>query len=194
MGEGTNEVSEMPDDLERAIAFHGHVCPGLLIGWRAARAASEALGVRRSADEELVLIAENDSCSVDAFQALLSTTFGKGNFVFRDYGKQVFTLGDRATGRAVRVALRSDAFAPDLDREKKIEALLSEDTTRLFNVNPVQLVLPERARIHETISCVRCGEGTMATRTVSRDEHRYCLPCARDLGIGDGAKEDASGN
>ena len=173
----------LPSDLQRAVAFHGHLCPGLMIGWRAAGAAADALGVGRSPDEELVLIAENDSCSVDAFQALLSTTFGKGNLLFRDFGKQVFTLGDRSTGRAVRVALRSDAFAPDISREAKIQALLSEDPSRLFNLNPVQLELPERARIHETLRCGRCGEGAMSTRTILHEERRLCLPCAADLGL-----------
>src|SRR5680860_1850928 len=69
----------LPADLQRAVDFHGHVCPGLVIGYRAAKAAAHALQVETSGDEELILIAENDSCSVDAFQVLLSTTFGKGN-------------------------------------------------------------------------------------------------------------------
>ena len=74
-----------------------------MIGWRAARAASEWLGVKSSGDEELVTIAENNSCSVDAFQYMLSTTFGKGNLVFKDHGKQVFTVISREgakTGRS----------------------------------------------------------------------------------------------
>jgi formylmethanofuran dehydrogenase subunit E len=183
MAEETRVTAAMPDDLRRAVAFHGHLCPGLMIGWRAAGAAAAALEVGRSADEELVLIAENDSCSVDAFQALLSTTFGKGNLVFRDYGKQVFTLGDRSTGRAVRVVLRGDAFPPDLDREAKMQQLLSVEDARLFHVNPVQLELPERARIHETLRCVRCGEGVMSTRTVPYEGRAVCLPCAADLGL-----------
>src|SRR5680860_1879553 len=100
----------LPADLQRAVDFHGHVCPGLVIGYRAAKAAAHALQVETSGDEELILIAENDSCSVDAFQVLLSTTFGKGNLYFRDHGKQVFTVGDRHSERAVRVALRNDCL------------------------------------------------------------------------------------
>lgn len=173
----------LPEDLQRAIAFHGHLCPGLLIGWRAALAAAAALGAGGSPDEELVLVAENDSCSVDAFQALLSTTFGKGNLIFRDHGKQVFTLGDRRTGKAVRVALRADAFAPGISREAKIEALLSEESGRIFNVNPVQLTLPPRAQVRDTTVCSRCHEGVMATRTRADGGRLLCLPCALDLGV-----------
>jgi formylmethanofuran dehydrogenase subunit E len=31
----------LPEDLRSAVAFHGHLCPGLLIGYRAVRAAME---------------------------------------------------------------------------------------------------------------------------------------------------------
>lgn len=59
----------LPEALEAAVRFHGHLCPGLLIGYRAALLALDALGVGPSVDEDLILIAENDSCSVDAFRA-----------------------------------------------------------------------------------------------------------------------------
>jgi len=184
---------ELPKDLKRALDFHGHLCPGLLIGYRAAQAASRALQVGASEDEELVLIAENDSCSVDAFQSMLSTTFGKGNLIFRDYGKQVFTLGERASGRAVRVALRHDALdagtpgAGTLDREGKIDRLLDAAEEDLFNINSVLLELPAKARIHATVRCSRCGEGTMETRTIRSEGDSLCLPCAADLGLAPGS-------
>jgi formylmethanofuran dehydrogenase subunit E len=98
----------LPEDLKHAIDFHGHLCPGLMIGWRAARAISQALDLKPSQDEELVAVVENDSCSVDAFQALLSTTFGKGNLKWLDHGKQVFTVIDRKAGRAVRASFIGD--------------------------------------------------------------------------------------
>ena len=174
----------LPPDLEAAVAFHGHLCPGLLIGYRAAKAAAASLEVGRSEDEDLVLVAENASCSVDAFQALLSTTFGKGNLHLEDNGKQVFTLGDRATGRAVRVALRFDAFdAAGADRDAKIDRLLHAGTEELFHLNPVRLRLPDKAQVLPTVRCARCREGAMVTRTVTNADQVYCLPCARDLGL-----------
>lgn len=48
----------------------------------------EALGGGRDIDEEMVAIVENDSCAVDAIQVLTGCTLGKGNLIFRDYGKQ----------------------------------------------------------------------------------------------------------
>jgi len=49
-----------------AVAFHGHACPGLALGYRAAQYALGALKAGRSDDEELVCIVENDACGVDA--------------------------------------------------------------------------------------------------------------------------------
>ena len=40
------------EDFKRCAAFHGHVCPGLSIGFRAAAAAMAWLRENRSADEE----------------------------------------------------------------------------------------------------------------------------------------------
>ena len=39
---------------ERAAAFHGHVCPGLTIGYRAALYAIDLLGLTFSDDEQVV--------------------------------------------------------------------------------------------------------------------------------------------
>ncbi|MFP4655658.1 MAG: FmdE family protein [Methanohalobium sp.] len=69
--------------FEKAVEFHGHQCPGLAIGYRAAQIALDKFK-NRSEDEELVAIVENNSCAVDAIQSQTRCTFGKGNFVFRD--------------------------------------------------------------------------------------------------------------
>ena len=74
------------------VRFHGHSCPGLAIGYRMACAGMEALHAIRSEDEEIVAVVENNACGVDALQCVTGCTFGKGNLVFRDHGKQVYTL------------------------------------------------------------------------------------------------------
>ena len=62
--------------FEEVVAFHGHACPGLAIGYRAALAALQALSVTRPVDEELVAIVENDACGIDAIQYVAGTTMG----------------------------------------------------------------------------------------------------------------------
>lgn len=46
--------------------FHGHVCPGLAIGFKAAEVLRARLGATRAPDEELVAIVETDACGADA--------------------------------------------------------------------------------------------------------------------------------
>ena len=64
----------------------------LVIGVRACEAAAERLGVSYSKDEEVVCITENNACGVDAVQFITGCTFGKGNLIFKDKGKQAFTF------------------------------------------------------------------------------------------------------
>jgi formylmethanofuran dehydrogenase subunit E len=54
--------------FEEVVRFHGHKCPGLALGYRAALIAmSEVKASESSGDEEMVAILENDACGIDAF-------------------------------------------------------------------------------------------------------------------------------
>jgi len=98
--------------LETAIRFHGHQCPGLAMGLRVSLVALRELG-KPAKDEELVAIVENSSCGVDAIQVLTGCTFGKGNLIFRDFGKYVYTFMNRETQRALRISIKEEAVITD---------------------------------------------------------------------------------
>lgn len=170
----------LPEELNPVIAFHGHFCPGVLIGWRASKLALKLLEVERDRDEELVAITENDACGVDAVQYLLGCTFGKGNLVFRDYGKQAFTVFRRADGKGVRMMLK----APDreLTREESARRLLEESDEALFTVGEPKEPMPQRAMIRTSACCDACGERAMETRIRETEDGRHlCVPCAGAL-------------
>ncbi len=171
--------------LERVIAFHGHYCPGLLTGFRAAQIAMKALGVERAYDEELVAIVETDACGVDAIQVVTGCTLGKGNLILRDWGKQVFTFGRRCDGRMVRVAQRygataraGDEMLDDAERRRQLCARMEQmSDEELFDVQWVGGLLPETARIMRTVRCSQCGEGVMEARVRLRDGQPLCPEC-----------------
>lgn len=171
--------------LDQAIAFHGHFCPGLLIGFRAALIGLRELGVERAQDEELVAIAETDACGVDGVQVLTGCTLGKGNLLLRDWGKQVFTFGRRADGRMVRVALRHGATTPEEDgalpederRQRMRDCLETMSDDELFDVRWIDAPLPEPARIFASVQCSQCGEGVMEARARLRDGQPLCPEC-----------------
>ncbi len=177
----TWDPAELPSDLRETVAFHGHLCPGLVIGYVVAKAALERLAASRAEDEELIAIAENDSCSVDAVQWLTGCTFGKGNLFYRDHGKQVFTFALRPSGQAVRVSARSRARQPGAQREDRaprIRRMLSTPAEELVDIRACTIALPAKARIRDSVTCDRCGESVMVTRTVESGTGTLCIPCA----------------
>ena len=170
----------MDDDFQKAAEFHGHTCPGLAMGYRVAKYVKEHYP--RSKDEELVCIAENKSCSVDAIQSLLGCTAGKGNLILKDNGKQVFTVYSRDKHKALRIyfkgnvfkrmdALRQKAALGELRPEEKkemeglrsrvIEDILSAKDADMLSVREVDIPAPEKARIYPSLKCQECGEAFM---------------------------------
>ena len=187
--------------FEDTIEFHGHACPGLALGFRVASLALRELGVR-ARDEELVAIVENNSCAVDAIQLICGCTFGKGNLVFRDFGKQVYTFVRRPETEAVRIAIKWEPPQEDPETEamwkrysegdrspevtavvqdrktQKMRTILAADDSELFNVQRVSVALPEPARIYKSLTCGVCGEKVMEPRTREVDGKMVCMPCS----------------
>ena len=170
-------MSQTYDDI---IAFHGHSCPGLAIGYRMATAAISHLSQTRAVDEELVAIVENDACGVDALQFVTGCTFGKGNLVFKDFGKQVYTLYYRKSKKGVRVIFHPRNLPDDIGnhREKLIDWLKSAPENDVVSLREVNISEPEPARIMASKTCDFCGESMMKTRTKTIDGKLACIPCA----------------
>jgi len=167
----------IPKELQPLIAFHGHFCPGMLIGWRAAKLAMKLLETSRDRDEEMVAITENDACGVDAIQFILGCTFGKGNLHFRDHGKQAFTIFRRSDGKGVRLVLKS----PDreLTREESAKRMLEESDELLFLVQEPREPIPDMAVIRKSGFCSVCGERVMESKLMPLADGRMaCIPCS----------------
>ncbi|MFP4668816.1 MAG: FmdE family protein, partial [Desulfobacterales bacterium] len=189
-------------DFKKCLEFHGHLCPGLSIGYRAARAGLKRLDQERSEDEELVAIVETDACSADAVQVLTGCTFGKGNLIFKDYGKMVFTIASRNTGRGVRISLQPEAFSPEgehmellekvmagtadeserkrffkLHRQRS-EQILEMNESDLFSIKSSDIKLPQKAKIDRSVICRKCKEPAMAQKTTKTDGMVLCRDCS----------------
>jgi formylmethanofuran dehydrogenase subunit E len=161
------------------VKFHGHECPGLAIGYRMATAAMEKLQSMRAADEELVAIVENDACGVDALQCITGCTFGKGNLLFHDYGKRVYTVYCRSTRKGVRVVFHGKGMPADLreDRQALTDWILHSAADRMLSVTTTSISEPEPARIRNSIACAFCGESVMETRVRQLQGKPACIPC-----------------
>jgi formylmethanofuran dehydrogenase subunit E len=186
--------------IEQTIAFHGHSCPGLTIGIRAAELAMRELG--NPQDIEMVAVSETDMCGVDAIQFITGCTYGKGNFQHRDLGKIAFSFFDRKTGKGLRALLnpgvragmdtelttlmakqdQGSATQDDLDRIKGLRHLLKErfmelELEEMFAVTQLEEGLPRPAKILASLTCDCCGESVMESRTRRFSGKTVCIPC-----------------
>ncbi|MFX1287433.1 MAG: FmdE family protein [Promethearchaeota archaeon] len=167
--------------MKKATMFHGHICPGIAIGVLVSKYALEH-GFEHSPDEELVAIVETDNCSVDALQALLGTTYGKGNLIHKDYGKSNYKIYSRKNKKAIRLALKSTILNDKkLPRDEKIQKLLSMEPENVFDIRNIEYDPPGTAQIEESVSCDICGELTMDSRMMNYQGKIVCIPCYKEF-------------
>ena len=159
----------------RCVAFHGHECGGLTIGFKAALYAVKLLELEHSRDEETVCISENDACGVDAIQVMLGCSAGKGNLLFHLAGKQAFSFYNRKTGRSVRLVLRPKPEG--MSREQPLAYYRETAPEELFDVKEPHLDLPEEAQIFDSYICEVCGENTASNWIRIRNGKKLCVDC-----------------
>jgi len=160
---------------EKCAAFHGHVCPGLTIGYRAALYAAELLGLEYSDDEQVVCIAENDACGIDAIQVILGCSAGKGNLLFHMRGKQAFSFYERNSGKSVRLVLKPKPR--EMDRAESLKYYHECSNEEMFTVKPATIRLPVKAKIFDSYVCEECGETTAANWIRIAGGRKLCMDC-----------------
>ena len=194
---------DIPEDLARCVAFHGHICPGLVYGYLVAKEAMKLMNLERATDEEIVAICDNDSCAVDALQVLLGTSTGKGNLIIRDFGKNAYTVLSRSGRKSYRFVRkvryeyqgkekstfdRLDAaiakgMASEGDRRYmkllKVEDLLGRYFDEIFTTTEIPFDEPLYAPLERSEPCAMCGEMTMASKMVVVNDGRVCIPCSQ---------------
>ena len=157
------------------VAFHGHECGGLTIGYKASLYAIQLLKLEFSADEQVVCISENDACGVDAVQVMLGCSIGKGNLLFHMRGKQAFSFYNRKTGSSVRLVLKPKPEG--MTREESLAYYQSCEPKDMFDVKDATIRLPEKARLFDSYVCDCCGETTGANWIRLAGDQKLCLDC-----------------
>jgi formylmethanofuran dehydrogenase subunit E len=189
--------------FSEAVAFHGHTCGGLAMGYKACELAVEKLGLTFSEDEEIVCITETDSCTIDAIQVVLGCTAGKGNLIINCWGKNAFSFYRRDTNTSVRLVANPNAMPvnpemvslrPKINAGKATEAeverfhhlshkfiddILAVPAAKLFLVKETAELLPSHAKIYNNVICSVCGEQVADAFAPVIDGRRICIPCLR---------------
>ena len=95
--------AEMCSFLEK---FHGHTCPGSLMGLRLGLAAKEALNAKGRIEAKTFVLA----CSVDGIQVGVGTTIGNKTLTVEDKKEISLILTDTGTGKQVEARLTEEAM------------------------------------------------------------------------------------
>ncbi len=168
-------MDENKELWKKCVAFHGHECGGLTSGYKAALYAVKLLNLGFSEDEQLVCIAENDACGVDAIQVILGCSVGKGNLLFHMTGKQAFSFYERATGKSVRLVAKPRPQG--MTKQESLAYYQSSEPGDLFDVKETRIPLPEEAKIFDSYVCECCGETAGANWIRIQGGKKLCIDC-----------------
>ncbi len=192
--------------LELGLRFHGHVCGGMPMGFKAGVLAMETLGVPREPDSELIALVETGEhhlagCWVDGIMLATGCTYGKGNIIKMFWGKWALTLVDKRSSRAVRVSMKPEVLENALEspflRERfrgvlpskvtpefaraMFEGMAARPASEVFTASPVfSYTWAPPKTTFAVMRCERCGELTVKRHMrVAPDGKRVCIPCLR---------------
>jgi len=195
------------EQFEMAMEFHGHKCPAMPLGFRAAEAAMKKLGVKRAQDKELYVISETGKghaagCFLDGIMAATGCTYGKSNIEKKYYNKMAFILIDVASKKSVRVRLKDDFFGNMLKSEfvnqrKKgippqdvpseladplVNNVLNMPEEKFLEIGAVEAYdFPKGEGCFDTELCVKCGERVFVNKLKDSKEGQICIPCSEKM-------------
>ncbi len=166
---------------QKAGELHGHYCPGLAIGVRAAAEALRILDIREKG-HGLYCIAENRACYIDGIQMIFGTSWGKGNLEIRPRGKTAFNFYDRDDGKSVRLVGRD--WPEGLSRPEMAEYILTAPLEDVFEQTEVRYTAPADApHGFKNGRCTRCGEKCREDFLRVFEGEIVCLDCAETSGF-----------
>jgi len=192
--------------LDESAVLHGHHCPGLALGVKAASEAMKRLDKKSTGMEDVIAFVETNNCLSDGVQFVTGCSFGNNSLVFKDLGKTAVTVAERGKKEGLRFVAKPDLhkrWSEDFpvykelfekvvkerdssEEDKKKFSKLGEEVSHhlvklpaeeLFTIKTVEVEFPDHAPIHESYTCEACGESVMSTRTVKKDGKTFCLLC-----------------
>jgi formylmethanofuran dehydrogenase subunit E len=169
--------------LQKAEAYHGHICSGQILGVRMALLGLELLGLRPEDDlRDLVIFLETDRCVADAVYVVTGVTVGRRRVKMFSYGKTAMSFLDLKTGRAFRVAVKTSDRPPHgAPKEEQMAFWKKYADEDIFNWREVKIELPDSELPGPPVSvlvCRSCGEDVLDRKEVMKDGQAYCRACA----------------
>jgi len=191
------------EEFKQAMAFHGHKCPAMPLGYRAAQAAMNVLGVKRAQDKELYVVSETGKghaagCLLDGIMSATGCTYGKSNIEKKYYNKMAFTLIDVKNRKSVRVRLKDEFFGNMLNSPfvalrkqgvppQDVPAEIADPLVDKILILPEEMFLeigpgqdyefPKGKGCFDTDLCSKCGERVFVNKLTETESGPVCIPC-----------------
>lgn len=157
------------DEYKKAGLLHGHSCPGLAIGVRAAVEGRNILG-----EGSLSVIAERSACWLDGF-SIIGATIANGKLKLHDIGKPAFSIYNTESGKAIRLVLK--ASPAGLKRDEMTQWILTAAADEVFAIGDTKQPFPEYEPAGGEVLCACCGEPVLESKTVEKNGKYYCTDC-----------------
>lgn len=179
--------------IKKAVAYHGTLCPGTVIGVRMALLGMDKINItdpEGSQRKEIMAFVENDRCIVDAIQASANCKVSSRALKLYDYGKVAATFLNLKTKKAFRIVcpertreLVDKYCEPGIEgkKEKAVTAYKKMPLSELFVVSEVKVdVKPDDMPGHAKykVDCEECGETVSDHREVVHNGKTLCRSCA----------------
>lgn len=168
------------EDLKKAREFHGHLCSGIILGVRIARAGLNYLGIEEpTKNKDFMVFVEVDRCLTDAVQAVTGCSLGKRRLKWIDYGKMGASFIDMNTGKGIRIVVYADKNpSPDQDALLFWNEFSNE---QLFKFEKVSVNIRKEdmpGRPTQSATCAICHEKVMDARHIIKNGEILCPACA----------------
>jgi formylmethanofuran dehydrogenase subunit E len=176
-----SDIYDWKNYLDKAKAYHGHLCSGQILGLRMALAGMRKLGLLPGEEHrDLVIFLESDRCMGDAAYVATGVTFGRRRVKLKDFGKTAMSFLDLNTGRAYRVSAYSSP-RPEPGHKDLVSFWSAYQDNQIFKIEEISIELkPEDMPGHPGSSaiCQSCGEDILDKREVTKDGKILCQSCA----------------
>ncbi|HBX22885.1 MAG TPA: hypothetical protein DEF34_04495 [Desulfotomaculum sp.] len=125
----------LPPDLQEVVKHHTHLCPGVLLGYRACKYAFDLIGK----SDRMLVVASNENCGNDAVKVLLNCSKEAGTLIILAAQRQSLSFYNYEEDEGVSLILNpviGKQFSSD--RNQDIQEIMNLPDNVLFIVEPFE--------------------------------------------------------
>jgi len=125
--------SGFPGEIEGLINHHGHLCFGVLLGYKACKYAVDIIGM----SDNMMVVTENNNCGNDAVRFLLNCSTENGKLICRIGKRQSWAFYNKDEEEGVLLTLNPNlASQLPKDKDQATSHLMELPGNLIFVVEP----------------------------------------------------------